>query len=1167
MEHTTQKPSLMVALLAICILTVSMATLNIFTWNVRGIMSSATCVGRMLDMMDADVAVVCEHKLTVSNMAFIDTLHSEYTAFPQNQETDNAFDNKVSLLVKKSLLFSVSYLPECESDRTVGIKFSTPTTTPVFIFGVYLPHSNNIEDYKNYIRSIWDIWSTYNELGDILMLGDFNARTDNHLVSYASKMKKQMFTNFVSENNISILNKGDKHRGTDYSFFPMQTTLDYMLVNHSCNNLIGYCETISSSDIEIASDHLLLFCTLSLPINHFFNKPDFMLPAWHKASAEMLITYQLNVDISLSQIVDTKLDTISDIETQVNAVTDILRTCATGCIPQSKFKQHAKPYWSTQVKLAHRLAMDKRKIWLQNNKPRGMQHVSYSEYKKAKSAFRKTQEQAIFEYENSIYREIDESSECDIRLFWKLINQQKRRKSNACYKLSYDSKTASEPQAIANLFSEYFKKLYTFDDNHAFDKRTHKRNFSLSSHFTINDIVNQLKTLKKRKSPGIDCVQNEHIIYGGRKLHDCLSKLFTSIMTLQYIPQAWKTGIIVPLYKGGSKSKSDPDSYRAISLLPVMYKLFEKVVHENLVQGLKQNISSFPNIQQQGYQKQLGPITASFNLHEAIFHSMECNATTFVACLDIKKAFDTVWHKGMLHKLNQLGTPSNYISTIQNAYTDIRSIVSVNGSQSAPFEIQRGVRQGGVMSALLYLVFINDLLEELQNGNLGVPVCDIQAGNPTLVDDISLIAASPLKLQLMINTVVDYAETWKFSINVNKSSILIMSKSSQKRNSRDFIWTARSEILKVTDSTIHVGIPLSSSMKCNVKVEKACQKGRNAFHSIAGFDMHGKTPRLNPITLAKLYRSKVIPCALYGCETWSNMTQKDMYEIQKLQHYCMKKIQCLPAQTRSLMCESMLGFTKLTFEIDKRKLYFLHRLINLPDSSATKQIFLRRMFTCVQASNNTVKLGFIPDIINILTKYGIMRHLYTYINNHIFPSYNTWKRMVNAVLYDHASQLFRNSIAIDTDFERFRHIHANIQVSPLWKVPTSFKELRLVHFVVKCLALPPQNDIQTCDACNRQFSDLIRHIVTSCPKTLATRTAFWDFLVDTLSPHCSVFLCDLDNEALLHILMGEQCNTVLDEFDEQSEYCLFLKACASFICTSVNIYYNTVPTSSATYES
>ena len=597
-----------------------------------------------------------------------------------------------------------------------------------------------------------------------------------------------------------------------------------------------------------------------------------------------------------------------------------------------------------------------------------MQHASYAEYKRAKSNFRNIQQAAIFKFDNKQLNETDECAEHDIRLFWRLLNAKKGRRKINCNEIHFKGHKKKTPEDIANTFACYFSDLYSSNDDPDIPPvHLIYSSKDLGQTISTEDVIKQLKTLKKRKAPGIDKVQKEHIIYGGRTLIQCLSNLYSAMLTYKYIPSTWKTGIIIPIYKGGSKSKVDPKSYRAIFLLPSMYKLFEKVIHENILNDVHFKHPEFPSKQQQGYQKQMGSSTVAFNIHESIYNTLETDKKAFVAFLDIHKAFDTVWHSALFHKLKRLNISSTYIDIIVHAYKNIKGVVSINRSQSTPFSIKQGIRQGCVLSSFLYLVFINALIEELDTSGLGVSICDVSTNNPTLVDDISLISRYPLNLQLMINKVVDYADMWKFKINSSKSSVMIIS-TNRRATDTNYIWRVKSENLTVVQCSTHVGIPISNNMKCRSKVENASRKGRVALHRLGGLDLSSNSPKLNPLTLTKLYKSIVIPSALYGCETWSQMTISDVQEVEKFQHYCVKKIQCLPNQTRSYMCESLLGLPKLSYEIDKRKLYFLQKLIVMPESSNTKQILLRRLFTYLQNITDRTPLGFIPDIMVILQK-------------------------------------------------------------------------------------------------------------------------------------------------------------------------------------------------------
>ena len=105
---------------------------------------------------------------------------------------------------------------------------------------------------------------------------------------------------------------------------------------------------------------------------------------------------------------------------------------------------------------------------------------------------------------------------------------------------------------------------------------------SLERQVTPDEVFYAIKLLKTRKAPGWDGIQSEHIIHRGRNLIYCICRLFNSILEREIIPDSWKTSIIVPIYKGKGKLKTDPNNYCPVSLLPAMCKLFEKVLMERI---------------------------------------------------------------------------------------------------------------------------------------------------------------------------------------------------------------------------------------------------------------------------------------------------------------------------------------------------------------------------------------------------------------------------------------------------------------------------------------------------------------------------------------------------------------------------------------------------------
>ena len=162
---------------------------------------------------------------------------------------------------------------------------------------------------------------------------------------------------------------------------------------------------------------------------------------------------------------------------------------------------------------------------------------------------------------------------------------------------------------------------------------------------SAGDVDKVIQKLKLRKAPGEDGISNEHIRYSGPKTVSCLVKLFNAV-----VAASWKRGLIVPLYKGAGKPKQSWNSYRPVALLSCFLKIFENIVLSRISQNCLLDIS-FPSKQQQGFQAELGCLTASFVLHETVYHNLELGSNTYVGFLDTSKAFDTVWRKVILYKL------------------------------------------------------------------------------------------------------------------------------------------------------------------------------------------------------------------------------------------------------------------------------------------------------------------------------------------------------------------------------------------------------------------------------------------------------------------------------------------------------------------------------------
>lgn len=307
-----------------------------------------------------------------------------------------------------------------------------------------------------------------------------------------------------------------------------------------------------------------------------------------------------------------------------------------------KFKKHIKPYWNNHLTNLHKNMMFFRKIWIIEGRPRNNTHESYKDYKLSKKMFRNELSSAYEEYMSSLCTQIQESLEADQKLAWSVIN---------CRKIKSDDKVLYSASDVCNEFAKHFESIAMVDESYNDSDDIFRKLQSLRSvnhehnirPVDINELSKLLNSLPNKKACGIDGISYEHLKYGGKLLARHLCQLFNLIFDQCVTPIVWKDSVIIPLYKDGNKSKTDINSYRGISLIPSICKVFEKLIDWRL----NDMLINFPTPQQMAYQKQLCSMFASFNLQVAVHHYLERNSSVIVTFLDSKRAFNTVDHNDL----------------------------------------------------------------------------------------------------------------------------------------------------------------------------------------------------------------------------------------------------------------------------------------------------------------------------------------------------------------------------------------------------------------------------------------------------------------------------------------------------------------------------------------
>ena len=240
-------------------------------------------------------------------------------------------------------------------------------------------------------------------------------------------------------------------------------------------------------------------------------------------------------------------------------------------------------------------------------------------------------------------------------------------------------------------------------------------------------------------------------------------------------------------------------------------------------------------------------------LKEAIATAREAGKTAYVAFLDVQKAFDTVWHAGLLVKVYHKGVSGHWWHLINTWYSASTSCVLWNRTRLSSFLLKQGVRQGGLLSPFLYLVFNDELLDILTSSGVGVCIGSMYSGAPMYADNLALVSSSQTDLQAMLDTVNNYAIKWHYRLNESKSVFGDAAVTRKRERPTRREWKLGEAVLSEVDEIHHLGI-LRSVSHC--RTNERVTPGRSAFFALNSIG--SRFGCLHPLTSLKLYQTSCV---------------------------------------------------------------------------------------------------------------------------------------------------------------------------------------------------------------------------------------------------------------------------------------------------------------------
>ena len=283
-------------------------------------------------------------------------------------------------------------------------------------------------------------------------------------------------------------------------------------------------------------------------------------------------------------------------------------------------------------------------------------------------------------------------------------------------------------------------------------------------------IINTINSLNVRKSSGFDQNPLYFVELAGPVISEPFSVLVNHSITLGFFPEVLKVAKVIPVYKSGSKH--NPTNYRPISLLSCFAKIFEKLLYKRLDYFIRTHSIIAPT--QYGFRSGLSTMHAVTDVLTLVYDNIHEKKFSGLIFLDIQKAFDTVDHNILIAKLEHYGIRGIAKKLFESYLQNRQQFVALD-DESKLYTTNWGVPQGSTLGPLLFLIYINDLI-------------NCTSVTPRLfADDTCLCFNSPNRenLQEIINSDLKIVSDWitanKLRINAQKSSALIISPKSNDK--------------------------------------------------------------------------------------------------------------------------------------------------------------------------------------------------------------------------------------------------------------------------------------------------------------------------------------------------------------------------------------------------
>ena len=769
----------------------------------------------------------------------------------------------VAIYLDNNLQYEVINISEnSEIWDGIFVKVFVNGNKTVILGNIYRPPRQSVANITTFINDISDIINSLQNYKDIIISGDFNLdllkfKENKHINDFLESM---ISSGYLPK--ITVPTRLNARNGT---------LIDNFFAKLTTQSLSTKCGVLTCQ----ISDHLPYFLALDclqLPQHH-----KYIRVVSSDIDAYQHFQNELNENIQLQNLTKSTMGNPNIDYEQFNEIMQTLinKYFPTKLVRYNKYK-HKKSPWVTAGILKSIRYKDNLYIKLKSTP-----HNSHL-YEQRLTNFKtycKILKKMINTAKKLHYEKTFNKFKFDMKKTWSTINDilnNKRKRNVVSTKFDIDGLLVTDENIIADKFNTYFtdvgKKLaqnINTPNGITFEKYLNSPEHCNTFSFTTvvkQEVIDVINSLKPKTSCNLDRISSKLLKVIKNEIAEPLSAIFNKSVSQGVFPDLLKKAKIIPIYK--DKEETLFSNYRPISILSSVSKVFERLMYNQLFRYFC-NLKMFYK-SQYGFRKHHSTEYAVLELIDRVSYAMDQNLLPVNIYLDLSKAFDTLDHNILLHKLNYYGVKGNSLSLLKSYLTNRTQQLQYNDTISDPSLIQCGVPQGSILGPLMFIVYINDIKNA---SNYFYPI--LYADDTTLCATLNsnYHISDTDKLNQELCNISNWLKANKLSLNVTKTKAMIFHTAQRQPNNPELYMDGIK--IDFVDNFNFLGILIQKNLRWNLHIDRISKKITKTI------GMMNKLKKYLPVNvLLNIYNTLILPHFNYGIIIWGHTSSK-LFKFQK----------------------------------------------------------------------------------------------------------------------------------------------------------------------------------------------------------------------------------------------------------------------------------------------